>query len=160
MELEASQLYADKTWVELTDAPSAAEQRQLLESARQYGLALAVPEVSCTLETISAGGVLQLRRHKALVVSADLGAYCFEGMITLHRFGDASVLALYKQLLGAEFFAVHHSAEARRRSVIQHLGTPEAVALFFLVDRLSDQLADFVQAALSELIGSAQPGGA
>lgn len=154
VELDASQLYADKTWVELSGSLSSAEQRQILESARHYAQTLALPDVNCTLETIATGGVLQLRRHKALVVCADLDPYQFEGIITLHSFGNTSVLSLYKQLLGAEFFAVHHSAEARRRSVIQHLGAPEAVAFFFVVDRLIDQLADFTHATLLECIGS------
>lgn len=153
MELDASQLYGEKNWVKFNAAPSATQQRQLLESARQYGQGMALPDVTCTLETVSASGVLQLRRNKALVISADLDPYQFEGIITLHCFGDACVLGVYKQLLGAEFFALNHSADARRRSVIQHLGALHAVDFFFLVDKMIDQLGDLTHEALLELMG-------
>lgn len=151
MELDASQLYADKTWVSTNLSLTAAEKKSLLQAAKEYGDSLKIEDLQCGVEKISSGTILQWHGNKALVVSADFDPFEFQGVLTVNQFGSACVATLYKQWLGDSFFAANHSAEARKRLVIDKLQDLELIDYFFLVDHVIDQISDFLIASLKAL---------
>jgi hypothetical protein len=151
MELDASQLYADNTWISTELTLSAADKKDLLVAAKEYCDSFDIDDIECSLDKLSSGSILQWRGNKALVVSADFDPFEFQGVLTINQFGSACVATAYKQWLGDSFFAVNHSAEARRRTVIDKLQDLEVIDYFFLVDHVIDQTSDFLIKALKEL---------
>ncbi len=152
MEIVASQLYGDKTHVALQTPLNAQWQKHLLQTARQYFESLDVEGAECELARVSGRGVLNILPNRALVVSAELGDYGFQGVVSVSRYGPGSVLSLYKLLLADEPFAVNHNVEVRRRSMINILQRVDLVDHFFLLDRAMDAVHEFVVSALKEAI--------
>lgn len=151
MEIAACQLYVDKTHVELNVPIDAKQQKYLLTQSRHYFLSLRVEGSECDLERISGRGVLNILPNKALVVSAELGAYAFQGLVTINRFGSGCVITQYTQLLADEPFALNFSADARRRAVIDTLQSVELIDHFFLLHHAMDALGEFVRSSVVHL---------
>jgi len=153
MELEVSQLYADKTWVQVGTGLNGQLRRELLQSGKQYLESLAIPQLTGTLEKTSSS-FLGLGSNKALVVRAELKPYVYQGVFTLNSFQHTSVLGTYKLLLGDTFFALNQSAEVRRRVVVEKLRDVEILDYFFLVDKVLDLVGEFLQASVKEVLSS------
>lgn len=151
MELDASQLYADKSWISTELILTAADKKELLQAVKEYCDSFEIDDLECSLDKLSSGSILQWRGNKALVISADFDPFEFQGVLTVNQFGSACVATVYKQWLGDSFFAVNHSAEARKRVVIDKLQDLEVIDYFFLVDHVIDQASDFLIKALKEL---------
>lgn len=143
MELEASQLYADKTWVQAGVRLDGQVRRDLLQGALDYAASLGLPKLGCTLEKTSSGGFLRAA-NKALVLRAELDPYVYQGVFTLNSFQDTCVLSLYKLMLGDHFFGVDQTAEMRRRAVLDKLRHVETVDYFFVVDKILDRVGEFL----------------
>ena len=150
MELDAGQLYADKTWVQIGIALNAQQKKDLLQAARGYAESLAIEDLECALERTSSGGLLNWGANKALVLSCDLDPYEYLAVYTLNCFNKTCVLGTYKLLYGDSFFAVNQSAEVRRRVVVDKLKDVETVDYFFMLDRAMDQVGEFLQASVKE----------
>lgn len=157
MELDISQLYADKTWVQVGAGLSGQLRRDLLQAAKEYVESLAIPHLTGTLEKTSNGGFLGWGGNKALVVRAELKPYLYQGIFTLNSFQDTCVLGTYKLLLGDSFFAVNQSAEVRRRAVVDKLHHVESLDYFFMVDKVLDLVGEFLQASVKDLIKEVLP---
>lgn len=151
MELDASQLYADKTWVSTELSLSAADKKALLQATKEYCDGLAVEDLECALDKLSAGSLLQWGGNKALIISADFDAFEYQGVLTVNQYGAACVASIYKQWLGDSFFAVNQSAEARRRAVIDKLQDLELIDYFFLVDHVIDRVGAYLVAELTAM---------
>ncbi|MBC6906646.1 hypothetical protein DWB84_14430 [Saccharophagus sp. K07] len=145
MELAASQLYADKAWVEVGMELTSAEKKQLLEAALEYAESFAIDDLKCSLENTSSGGLFRWGGNKALVLSCPLGKYKFSGIITLYNGKSACVISSYKLLLGDDIFSVNQSAEVRRRALVDRLRNPELIDCFFMLDKTTDLVAEFLQ---------------
>lgn len=152
MELEVSQLYADKTWVQVGTGLHGHLRRELLQAGKEYVESLAIPQVLGTLEKTSNGGFLSWGASKALVVRAELKPYVYQGIFTLNSFDDTCVLGVYKLLLGDTFFALNQSTEVRRRAVVDKLRNVEALDYFFMVDKVLDLVGEFLQGLVKELV--------
>lgn len=152
MELEVSQLYADKTWVQVGTGLHGHLRRELLQAGKEYVESLAIPQVLGTLEKTSNGGFLSWGGNKALVVRAELKPYVYQGIFTLNSFEDTCVLGVYKLLHGDTFFALNQSAEVRRRVVVDKLRNVEALDYFFMVDKVLDLVGEFLQALVKDTV--------
>lgn len=152
MELDASQLYADKTWVCTSLAMSDAEKKALLFSAKEYGESLAILGLKFHIEKLASGSMLRWGGNKGLLIAANFESFEFQGIFTINQFANACVVSVYKQWLGDSFFMVNHSAEARRRVVIDKLQSLELIDYFYLVDYVIDKVSDFLTAALNEMV--------
>lgn len=153
MELEASQLYADKTWVRVGTGLDGQARRDLLQAAKEYAESLALPQLTCSLEKTSSGGFLR-GANKALVVRAELKPYIYQGVFTLNSFHDTCVLSLYKLMLGDHLFAVNQAAEVRRRAVLDKLRHVETVDCFFMVDKVLDLVGEYLLQSVTEVLPS------
>lgn len=151
MELDASQLYADKTWVELELQLTASERKAVLGAAKVYCDAFGVEDLVCRIDKLSGGSLVPWGGNKALFMHTDFGHLQYQTVLTLNQFGSACVASSYKQWLGDSFFAVNHSPEARKRVVLDKLQNIELIDYFFLVDRVFDQVAEFFVAQLQGL---------
>jgi hypothetical protein len=152
MELEVTQLYADKTWVQVGVGLNGQLRRDLLQAGKEYVESLAIPQLIGTLEKTSNGGFLSWGANKALVVRAELKPYFYQGVFTLNSFQDTCVLGTYKLLQGDSFFAVNQSAEVRRRAVVDKLRHVETLDYFFMVDKVLDMVGEFLQGLVKELV--------
>lgn len=150
MELDSSQLYSDKSWVAVDLVLTVAEKKALLIAAKEFCDQLSIENLECCTEKLSSGSLLQWGGNKALVISADFDPFEFQGVLTINQFGSACVVSTYKQWLGDAFFAVNHSAEVRRRTVVDKLQDIELIDYFFLVDHVIDQVSAFLLAAVKE----------
>lgn len=157
MELDASQLYADKTIVEFGRELSSAQKKALLQAAHAYALSLGIDGLDASLEKTSSGGLFNWSANKALVVRCPLGDLEFNGVITLLPVKDTCVLGVYKMLHGEALFAVTQSAEVRRRIVIDTLRDLEVVDYFFLIDKATDWVAEFLHTSVKEILGATKP---
>lgn len=151
MELDSSQLYSDKTWVATGLALTPADKKGLLLEAKEFCDALAIEDLECSIDKLSGGSILGWGGNKALVISADFDPYEFQSVLTINQFGSACVVSTYKHWLGDSFFAVNHSAEARRRAVVDKLQDIELIDYFFLIDEVIDQVSGFLLCAVKEL---------
>ncbi len=151
MELEASQLYADKTKVEFGRELSSAQKKAQLQAALAYARSLDIEGLEASLEKTSSGNLFRFA-NKALVLSCPLADYEFKGVITLQPVKDICVLGTYKLLYGEPLFAVNHSPEVRRRVVIDKLQEVELVDYFFLLDSATDWVAEFLQMSVKKLL--------
>jgi len=154
MELDASQLYADKTAVEFGRALTSAQCKTLLQAALSYAQSLGIDELEAALEKTSPGGLFKWSAPKALVITCPLGDFEFHGILTLQPVQDTCVLGVYKLLQGEALFAVNQSAEVRRRVVIDTLRNIETVDYFFLVDKAVDWVAEFLHTSVKEKLRS------
>jgi hypothetical protein len=154
MELDISHLYADKTWVQIGTGLGGSLRRELLESAKEYAESLAIPELTCSLEKSGSGRFLGWGANKALVLQADFKPYAFRGIFTLNSFAETCVLGIYKLLTGDSFFVVNQSAEVRRRAVVDKLKHLDTLDYFFMVDKVVDQVGEFLQGAVKEVLSS------
>lgn len=157
MELDASQLYADKTTVEFGRELTSAQKKSLLQSALIYANSLGIEGLEASLEKTSSGGLFNWSAKKALVLTCPLGDFEFNGVITMQPVKDTCVLGVYKLLHGESFFAVSQSAEVRRRVVIDQLRDIEVVDYFFLIDKATDWVAEFLHTAVKEILGTTKP---
>lgn len=151
MELGASTLYADKTWVDTTLSLSGAQKKSLLVAAKGYCDALAVDGVQCDIDKISSASLLQWGGNKGLLIRADFAHFELQGILTLNQYGAACVVSTFKHCVGDEIFALNHSAEARKRAVIDRLQDLERIDYFFLIDHVIDQVSAFLLAAVKQL---------
>lgn len=156
MELDSGQLYADKTWVSTELSLTAADKKALLLAAKDYCDSFAIDDLECSVDKLSVGSFLQWGGNKALVLRANFGELEFLGVLTVNPFGGACVASVYKQWLGDSFFAANHSADARRRAVIDKLQDLELIDYFFLIDHVIDKAADYLVAALQELSAASE----
>jgi hypothetical protein len=156
MELDASQLYADKTTVEFGRELTSAQKKALLQATLSYAKSLGIEGLEVSLEKTSSGGLFSWSSNKALVLSCPLGDFEFNGLLTLQPVKDTCVLGIYKLLLGEELFAVNQSAEVRRRVVINTLRDVEVVDYFFLIDKATDWVAEFLHTGVKEILGAAK----
>lgn len=155
MELDAGQLYADKTTVEFGRELSSAQKKALLQSALSYAQSLGIEGLQATLEKTSSASLFNWSSNKALVLSCALGDCEFNGVITLQPVKDTCVLGLYKLMYAEEpFFTATQSAEVRRRVVIDKLRDIEIVDYFFLIDKATDWVAEFLHTAVKEILGA------
>lgn len=150
MHLEATQLYGDKTWVEPSLRVSNAQKKALLAAAKQHCDAFGIDGLSCNIEKICGASLRPWGGNKGLVIRAGFVPFELQGTITLNQYGAACVVSVFKQCLGDDIFALNHSAEARRRAVIDVLQDVERIDFFFLVDHLIDQVAAFLLAAVQQ----------
>lgn len=159
MDLEVTDLYADKTWVDLDAVLSAEQKKDLLADAQDYYESLGIEDIECGIEVISP--VSRMRKaydefakpkdsklNRALSISADFDPYTYKGIISISTFAASTVVSVYKTLSadGENIFVLNHSAEARRRTVVGRLQCIEAIDRFFLIDKSIDVLAEFVDA--------------
>jgi hypothetical protein len=154
MELDASQLYADKTWVRVGAGLNGQLRRELLQAAKEYAESLSIPQFTCALEKTSNTGFLNWGANKALVLRAELKPHIYQGVFTLNSFQDTCVLSLYKLILGDSFFAVNQSAEVRRRAVLDKLRHVETLDYFFMVDKVLDLVGEFLLDSVKEALPS------
>jgi hypothetical protein len=152
MELEASQLYADKVTVEFGREITPVERKNLLQKTLNYALSLGIEGLDATMEKTSSSGLFKLSGNKTVVLSCEVGKVPFKGVITLQPTKDMCVLGVYKLLQGEPIFAVNQSAEARRRAVIDKLRNVEAVDHFFLVDKAVDWVAEYLHIGVKEIL--------
>lgn len=156
MELDASQLYADKTTVEFGRELTTGQKKALLQTALSYARSLDIEGLEASLEKISSGGLLNWSANKALVLTCPLGDFEFNGVITLQSIKDTCVLGIYKLLYGEPMFAVNQSTEVRRRVVIDKLGDLEVVEYFFLLDKATDWVAEFLHISVKKILETAK----
>lgn len=156
MELDASQLYADKTTVEFGRELTSAQKKALLQAALSYANSLGIEGLEASLEKTSSGGLFSWSANKALVLTCPLGDFEFNGLLTLQPVKDTCVLGIYKLLHGEALFAVNQSAEVRRRVVIDKLRDIEVVDYFFLIDKATDWVAEFLHTSVKEILGAAK----
>lgn len=154
MELEASQLYADKTWVEFGQELSSAQKKQLLQATHEYAAELRIEGLKCSVEKVSSSGLFAWGASRAVLLSYPLDHYQFAGWITLHSFKRASVIGAFKLLYGEEMFAVGQSVEVRRRVVLDKLRKPDPIAGFFMLDKATDLVADFLLKSVKQVLQS------
>lgn len=145
MELAASQLYADKTWVDVGVELTSSDKKRLLQAALEYAESLEIDDLVCSLESTSTGGLFRWGANKALVLKCSLDDYEFTSVITLYNDKKAVVISAYKLLYGDEVFAVNQSAEVRRRVVVDRLRNLETLDRFFILDKTTDLVAEFLQ---------------
>lgn len=157
MELAACQLYSDKTHVELNMGMSAYTQKYLLKRARMHFGNLDVEGGECELVKVSKRGVLGFLSNRALVVSADLGDFGFQGTVTISRIGSGCVVSQFTQLLADAPFAVNQSVEVRRRALIDTLASMELIEHFFLLESAVESLWEFVKNDVQTLQLEGQP---
>ncbi len=170
MDLEVTDLYADKTWVDL-DAVLTPEQKQdLLVEAQEYYEGLGLEEMECEVDLIAPVPYIPKlfdaltrpngsKYNKALTISADFEPYTYRGVISISTFAASTVVSVYKTLSadGEKIFVLNHSAEARRRTVISRLKNIEAIDRFFLIDKSIDVLAEFVGTQVKSSIMKSLP---
>src|SRR5690606_32950178 len=118
-----------------------------------YALSLDIEGLDASLEKTS-GGLLNWSTNKAVVLTCPLGDYEFNGVITLQPVKDTCVLGIYKLLYGEPLFAVNQSAEVRRRVVIDKLRDVEVVDHFFLMDKTTDWVAEFLHISVKKILES------
>lgn len=152
MELDASQLYADKVTVEFGREITSVERKNLLQKTLNYALSLGIEGLDASMEKTSGGSLFSWSANKTVVLSCALGDVPFKGIITLQPTKDMCVLGVYKLIQGEPIFAVNHSAEVRRRAVIDKLRNIETVDYFFLVDRATDWVAEFLHIGVKEIL--------
>jgi hypothetical protein len=152
MELEASQLYADKVTVEFGREITSVERKNLLQKTLNYALSLGIEGLDASMEKTSGGSLFKWSANKTVVLSCELGKVPFKGIITLQPTKDMCVLGVYKLLQGEPIFAVNQSAEVRRRAVIDKLRNVEIVDYFFLVDRAMDWVAEYLHIGVKEIL--------
>lgn len=152
MELDANQLYTDKTTVEFGRELTATQRKTVLQRTLNYAISLGIDGLQASLEKTSASGLFNWSPNKALMLSAALGKFDFRGVITLQPTKDLCVLSVYKLIRGDPLFAVNQSAEVRRRAVIDKLRDIETVDYFFLVDKATDWVAEFLHTSVKEIL--------
>jgi hypothetical protein len=152
MELEANQLYADKTMVEFGREMTSEQRKTLLQRTLIYANSLGIEGLEASLEKTAGSGLFNWRSNKALVICCPLGKLEYRSVLTLQPTKDLCVLGVYKLLLGEPIFAVNQSAEVRRRAVIDKLRQVEVVDAFFLMDKATDWVAEFLHTSVKEIL--------
>lgn len=150
MELDACQLYADKTWVGVDAALTSNGQKTLMQRALAHAETLMDDDISASIEKLSRRQLFYWKTNKALFIGVDFDPYEFHGIITANSFGQDCIVSTYKLLLGDSFFAVNHSQETRRRAVIDALKDVEIIDYFFYIEKLVDRVSDYVVAQVQQ----------
>lgn len=140
MELAAGRLYADKTQVIAGRSLNAKAQKSLLEKACGHFAEFGLAGVECALARTSGPQLFKWAGNKALIIEAEIAEEVYQCIITLNTFGGNCVVGCYRQFLDDELFTVTHSAEARRRAVIDRLRNVESIDFFLVVDHAVDEV--------------------
>lgn len=140
MELAAGRLYADKTQVIAGCSLNPRAQKALLEQACRRFAEFGLAGVECALARTSGPQLFNWAGNKALVIEADIAEEVYQCIVTLNSFGGNCVIGCYRQFLDDELFSVTHSAEARRRAVIDRLQHVETIDFFLMVDYAVDEV--------------------
>ncbi len=156
MELDASQLYADRSWVQMGAELSVQQRKALLQASKSYAESLHIEGLTCQLEKTSGGGLFHWGANKALVFGSPLGPYEYFAVLTLNGFGKACVVSSYKLILGESFFSVGQSTEVRYRVLVEKLRDVETLDYFRVVEKTVDLVADHLRASLIAVTESSE----